>query len=530
MFAAAQDTMLAENRVARMWELYIVIRLLAACLMFFSTSVWGLAASGTAPALDALKSGRYEEAQRAYTAIVEKKPTDAEAWHGLSIAHFLLDNDTAAAKAMAEVHRLAPKPTRALVHNSAAVHLDAGLSMVAAGEVMDYLKATPDPLDEPLQNVLGYALSQAESEESIPLAKLDAARRFYAEYDARLNAVIPEKKRWGNTWVSAQEANNFHAAWRKAEVASRALMDEIATMKRQLADANRDVARAKEAARRNPKNPKKREELSEAQQQAVQFQSTSRVKQTDLARIQSEQPAAPFADSVRAIAPDRNTPPAVGEPEVYLTPASEIVSKPEPEIPSTEKPVRPTPNATPTGPVKPIRILTAAFPISHELYVSADAMLQGAGDLQIRGQQQPNARLTIVRRDAKLGVALLRITGDRVAFLNLADKASPGQVQCIGFPTDSIFDATAEPIAGNAKLENDRMQIITDRAVGAVGGPVISKGKVVGVILSVDKEDATLIHALPVEKLREFLGDDLPKSSSVQPDPSTIVVRIGPRE
>jgi len=483
-------------------------------------------AAAISAGLALLKGGRLVEAQQAYAAITEKYPQNGEGWHGLAVTELLLDNDAAALRAMDEMQRLVKEKNHAQVFNASIVRLAGDLPAQALSDLAAYVKAHPDVLDEPMQNLMGYAISQAEIDEDIPLAKLDAARRVYVSQDEALNATRPGMKRWGATWLSVEEADRNLKIYDQAETKIRALMDEIATLERQGVEARRVVARATAAAKANRK---KSRELTEARQRSDLLQTNLRVKQTDLARVRSEQPAPPFDEAIHPIAPDDLTPLVLATGQVFLRSASDVEDSAEVPAETTAPTERPRVGVGHDRPAS-TRVLTAAFPISANLFLAADSMLQGATSLQIKGQQQHNSRLTIVRRDAKSGLALLRVSGNGQAYLNLAEKCVEGEVQCIGFPTDSIFDPTAEPISGKATLAGEKLTIVTERPVGAVGGPVIVKGRVIGLIVRISKSDARQVEAIPVEALRAFLGDDKPAVAGVPPDIASAVVRIGPPE
>ena len=74
--------------------------------------------------------------------------------------------------------------------------------MRAVKFVKAYLEAHPTPLDEPVINTLGIALSQADSAASKSALFSDGVK-LYNKLNAELEANQSGKKRWGVEWEDA---------------------------------------------------------------------------------------------------------------------------------------------------------------------------------------------------------------------------------------------------------------------------------------------------------------------------------------
>jgi len=120
----------------------------------------------------------------------------------------------------------------------------------------------------------------------------------------------------------------------------------------------------------------------------------------------------------------------------------------------------------------------------------------------------------VVRKDAKSGLALLRVQGDDVKLkpLALADAFSPGAVSCVSFPSVNIFDPAPERLDGGAGVPKDEgWTVRLSRHPRLPGGPLIAGGKVVGVELASRDSELGQIPAVTLDELREFIRDHLPE-------------------
>src|SRR5690606_26016767 len=120
---------------------------------------------------------------------------------------------------------------------------------------------------------------------------------------------------------------------------------------------------------------------------------------------------------------------------------------------------------------------------------------------------------TVVRVDAKRGLALLRVRGVKMHYLNLADAFDGGPVQCLTVTRRSLF--SIEPAAVAGVVESPRGEAWTvqlDTAPALPGAPLTRDGRVIGVVRGGD--DATRAAAIPLAQIRGFLGSDVPKTPS----------------
>jgi tetratricopeptide (TPR) repeat protein len=168
--------------------------------------------------IQALEEANFAEALKAFktAAASESKSGQGMALHGMGLAQYHAKDKNSGIATLEKA--LSASPNRAIVHNVAIVHLKTN-PMRSAKFLRDWLSRKDAPLDEPLQNVLGVALSNAGSTEARKGQMFVDTRKFYADYDLKL--AIDHGgglKRWGVNWIHAETADKN---WKQAMDRSR---------------------------------------------------------------------------------------------------------------------------------------------------------------------------------------------------------------------------------------------------------------------------------------------------------------------
>ena len=158
----------------------------------------------------ALLEGDYQNAMSAFRNALDIDRKSVLAMHGVGIAFYQMGETGKAIEQLEKALRV--EANRAVVHNLAVVFIKDN-PMRAAKIVRDYLARPGTPLDEPLQNVLGSALTAASATEARGGTVFLQLRDFYIRYDRQLaSARTDGMKRWGMQWIPGPEADAKHAA------------------------------------------------------------------------------------------------------------------------------------------------------------------------------------------------------------------------------------------------------------------------------------------------------------------------------
>jgi tetratricopeptide (TPR) repeat protein len=198
---------------------------------------------------NALTVGEATAARDAFSDAVQADPRNPVAWQGLAMAYYGLKDYTKAGSAIDRAITYAGKKVdHAMAFNAGVIQLHNN-PMRAAKLAREYLAAHPNPPDEPVANVIGYALQNAE-----PRARKTAfyadTQAFYARYLQHLENSNPGYLRWGAQWLPVDDVK----AKRKANAAIQpqvdALAKDLTEMDSQLAVGKRKLAVAEAQAAR----------------------------------------------------------------------------------------------------------------------------------------------------------------------------------------------------------------------------------------------------------------------------------------
>jgi hypothetical protein len=464
--------------------------------------------------------------------------------HGLALAYQLNDRPEKASPLFENGTPLDRACTskgapRQLLLTRASLDLTQGyLAMRTAVGLTSYLKEHPNELDSEILDVLFSALTEAEERVTNRTA-LNGMIKNYEDFNARLEATRPGKRRWGVEWVSEPE---FKVNMRKRD----AVLREIAKAQDQLANANADVAQAKELvkwARGNGGN------LGAANNKLAAAEDRRAAAQKAIADARAKLPPVPVlakADLVKLIEPHDTKVVVAAKPAISPKPGAPVqVASAEPETKSIEftlggggtSGTKGSTGAGDTGNASdpPARNRSRAFnrtatgfAIGPDLLLTAASAVKDARRVVVEFPNAVPVEAKVERSGAE-GLALLRLTGQRMAYVNPAAQFPGGPVQCPAYPEVSVFGVAVEVIKGRALASHDDgWKVALGKHPRLPGAPILdSTGDLVGIEMA-DRDDLLdKLPALSLKSVRDFLAADLPTQPCANPKSAPVVQVTG---
>jgi hypothetical protein len=506
-----------------------------------------LAAGEYSAALDTLLDAKeiLEKRMRAKTSAVGS-PEHVALLHGLALAYQLTQKPERASplfESSAPLDRAcnSKNVSRQLLITRATLDATQGyLAMRTVVSLTNYLKEHPDELDSEMLDLLFTALQKADERVTNRALTLEPSMKLYEEFNTRLEGTRPGQKRWGVQWVSATqfdiEMKKRKAAVKVFEAASDKWEDALGAVK----DAERNF----EASKRNGYATKARIEAASNKLARARDNAYDKQKQMEAARAAI--PAVPGLtkeDFKRLLTPhDVDVVVSKGGAGKTAVASADTGSRavpfslggtgnvPKPAVasgggggPVTVGPVYQPPPAAPPSKRTFSRSATG-FAVGPDLILTTAAAVKGAGRVvvEIPGAQPLEA--TVERTGAE-GLALLRVKGQRVSYLNLATQFAGGNVQCPAFPEVSVFGVTLESIGGKAnKPQDEGWKVALNKHPRLPGAPLLDEsGNLVGIEMG-DREDVRdRLPALPLGRILAFLGGDAPQQRCATSNAAAVV-------
>lgn len=495
---------------------------------------------------DALAAGQLQAARASFLDALAIDPRNAKAYHGLGLCYLQQKENGKARDLLDKTLTLTTTPDRAMVLNAAAANLAIKNQMRAAKLTKDYLAARPKELDEPMLNALGTALSKATATER--------KNRFFQEFAAfyiianqRMEATRPGYKRFGMEWYPANEANAKSAAMALQQKDLDRLSDEIATAEERLVAADKELARQKDLALRG--EGLQNYYLQAAQANYDMCKANLQSAQDRYEKLAGSLERPKFPPEILTVAMDETTAPPLSKPVIVVADATPVTPSINP-TPRTPRIPRPTPNTTPktpsTTPNPPtvdnppaVAVVTprpprkvrvtqyaAAFPVAPALVVTSAAVIQDGATLQLQSSDGQSLSARLVRKDEATGLALLKLEGRRLAPLSIADAFTGGPIACAAFPTVDLFSPAAQSITGTAAVPKDNAWTVSlGTHPRLAGSPILSGGKVIGVVIAPRDAEKTKLPAVPLDALKTFLGSDV-QPAGAPGDPATSLLQL----
>lgn len=487
--------------------------------------------------LEFLQSGDYPKAREMLVRAVSADPRNPLAQHALGIALLHLGEFAQATGPLERALTLSPDDTLVLNNLSAAL-VGSNNPVRAARHIVDFLTARPQVLEEHLADALATALNKvdAQARRGRLFSELSA---FYQSYQVKLEVLRPGMKRWGYQWITAEEFAQKQEQARRQQEALVAVNRQIEVVERRLVDLRQEHARIQSRVERGWDHPwvlrvhRDRLEATEVELEGLLKQRETlmvidappvhdhiavlplprpRENRTQglLPAVQPEPPPAP--PQIPGRQPD---PPSSSQSE---RPWFQEDGEPATAVGPSPAPPMPPPAPEPGHVSNPLDVqpraarlpgTAVAFPIAADLVVTAWAPLGDGKPFSLTAADGTTVRGRVVRHDASLGLALVRIEGLRMNALSLADGFDGGQVLCVAIPQPGVLGVRVEVIEGQAKHPGGgEWRVKFTSHPGQSGAPLMSNGRVVGVAMPGENDNSDAISCITLDQLRAFVGPD----------------------
>jgi hypothetical protein len=418
------------------------------------------------------------------------------------------------------------------------------LAMRTVVSLTNYLKEHPDELDSEMLDLLFTALQKADERVTNRALTLEPSMKLYEDFNTRLEGTRLGEKRWGVQWVSASkfddEIKKRKAAIKVYEAASDKWEEALGAVK----DAERNV----EASKRNGYYTKARFEAASAKLARARDVAYDKQKQMETARAAIPVvPGLTKEDFKRLLTPHdvdvlvsskagKTAVDATGGGSSRAIPFSLGGTNSAPKV-ATAVPGTGTGTGTGSGgtavyqppPAAPPSRRTfsrsaSGFAVGPDLILTSAAAVKGASrvTLEIPGGQPMDA--TVERTGAE-GLALLRVQGRKMSYLNLATQFAGGTVQCPAFPEVSVFGVTMDTIAGKTlKPTEEGWKVALNKHPRLPGAPLLDEaGNVVGVEMGDREDQRDRLPALAFGRIKAFLAGDAPAQACATSNAAAIV-------
>jgi len=511
---------------------------------------------------DALTLGDFKAARDCFVDVIQVDPRNRQALASVGYCYVQLDDIPRATRSLEAAVAGNPAVDRALALNLAYSLFRGRNTMRAAKVIKDYLAAHPGTTDEQALNMYAICLGQSSDEARLSRFWTECVA-FYDQYNKKVEATRPGFKRWGVEWIPESDwaitdgknkvvQGKMDGKWRELQ----SVKAEFNKLKKQYEDAYASSRFRKSAG---PTAASIEPRLRSAKERAEKLQEEYNTISAQLIRPTLPKLFDPikldeFSDTAIASASGtgqsgigsaglRSDPPSLSEPPTLVKPQPQPQPQPEakpvpqpqprpqpkPQPPvAVTPPVAPQPSAEPPPTPEPRKrsVFTYAcgFGVGPDLIVTSAATVEGATRITVQPMDSDAFDVELVKVDAASGLALLRVKGQRIAFLPIGDAFAGGVVQCVSYPTPAVFDPESEVISGSAIPPKDEWSIRLAKHPRLAGAPILSGGKVVGVEMASRDNDTTTIPAVTLEALKQFAGV-LPQAG-VHPDPRQAVLMV----
>ena len=507
-----------------------------------------LSADDTRAALDNFIDAR-AVAERARIRVDAADPDVYSLFEGLAFCYMQNNRFELATEPMERAYTSPLRGHSALVNRSVLSLVQHSSPMRAIKDIQAYLASHPEP-DEVLLNILGACLYVATADNQMSRSDLyKLSTSFFENKVKELEKTRPGQRRWGLNWVSdfdyAAKAENMD--WAKGQYDRAAKVRDTAYSEWQAADADWQykqgqikLYKVNSAARSNAvsaadyagrvaddKNSTYQRRLATANEKykAIPWPEWP----TRFPPVRPDAASGRYASAVAVVTPSP-TPPR--DPVATAITPRIVVRPTEPSTPST--PVTPPPAAPPAPPVvvatpsaSERRMVTrqaVAVPVGPDLLITSAALVDAGNSIQLESANGDLFKAEFVRKDPATGLALLRVSGQRLRYLNLADQFAGGEVQCWGYPEVSIFNVAPQGFSGNAAAPKANWSVSLQRHPRLSGAALLDKsGKLVGIVLCERDTPSSQLPAVSAATVRAFLGADFPTSICSNPDPSGVL-------
>jgi hypothetical protein len=467
----------------------------------------------------ALDAGQPDDAIAVFTEILKSEPRNAQAHHGIALAHLLRADNAKACSAADQAMLIAQKPDRTLVINAAAAHFAMKNYARAARILKDYLAANPKSLDEPVLNALGTTLSKmtAKDKQNRIFAECTA---FYEQVNKRFEAARPGHRRFGADWFTAKDYATLEAAHARHQKELDRLTTAINLAEEQIARHQAEIARQQDLLRRGDGSA--RYYLRQAEQQLLTAQTSLSTAQQKYEDYSANIDKPEFPETIATVSMSATTVSEFSavqtlgtpDPTVGVTPGGKRVRKAPVDLnPAGAATVKG--QITPaTQPARKLGYHAVGFAVTHNLLVTTSTGLDDQSELKVVFNDGTSVLAQLVRKDDTSGMALIRIAAGRMSCLPIADAFEPGAVFCVTYP-----DATGRPrvVTGKAAAPGAGEWTVGVASHAKIAGsPLLGEqGKVVGMCIA--GGDARNAAAVTLAQIKALVGNDNAKARPLEP-------------
>lgn len=436
------------------------------------------------------------------------------------------------AQATSESTHVPAAPNRQQVLSLAADAVAEHRPMKAVKYIKTYLDAHPTPPDEAVIDALGIALSQAEG---VKGGLYVQAVDLFNHQTIALEETRPGQKRWGIEWKPAADVDDLMQKRQKAQQAIDAAAADLSRINQGIATAQRQKASLswglQSPRQRTDAEQRISKQLTELQQEQSKAQDAYTQALSKMVKPDFPKTINP-ADLESVASAGETQIPALTKPSPAHHASEDSSTTSDQPADSTDSPPPPLPpesiaSTEPHTPLPPRHVThyAAAFAVAPGLAVTSAATVAGAVRLELQTADGGSLKGQIVRVDNNVGLALVKFTGGRVANLVLADRASAGAVQCIGYPDVDLFNPKPQVMQGAVAAESKQWEARFEDSPRLPGAPLLQNGEVVGVVLGDRDTDPAHVPAVTPEAIKDFLKDDA-HPSPIATDPTAAVMQI----
>jgi tetratricopeptide (TPR) repeat protein len=510
-----------------------------------------LAAGEYPAALEALQDAKqiFDQKLRGRGVVAVGGPEHVALLHGLALAYQLVNKPERASPLFENNSPLdracsSKGVSRQLLLTRGVLDATQGyLAMRTAVSLTNYLKEHPDELDSELLDLMFTALRKAEDRVTNRALQFEPMVKLYEDFNKRLESTRPGERRWGVQWV---DQKTFDEEMKRRKAALKRWEDALAKADEAGARVSDAQASVEQARRGSVKN---RGALTAALNRLAQAKSTKANLDAKAEEVRQQIPPVPTLskdDFARILTPKDVDVVVTGKAkaggtEVAAAGGAEgtrsvkfslggTAAKPPvaagpiagggvATAPRAFEPVTPTPTARRT-----FARSATGFAIGPDLLLTAASAVKGAKRVTIEFTGGQSIDATVERTEDE-GLALLKVQGQKMAYVNLATAFDGGPVRCPAFPEVSVFGVNLETIQGRAvAAKDDGWQVALGKHPRLPGAPLLDAGgNLVGVEMANRDDAMERLPALPLGAVKAFLAADAPGQPCANPQVAAVV-------
>lgn len=169
---------------------------------------------------------------------------------------------------------------------------------------------------------------------------------------------------------------------------------------------------------------------------------------------------------------------------------------------------------------------SVAFPVGPDLLVTSASAVANAKQMHLQNREGDLIAFQVLRTDERTNLALLWTPQRKGHYLLVAEEFDGGPVECVGYPDVNLFAPVPETIKGEAPKAGKEW-LLNLRGNPQTPGPVLHKGRVVGVHFAGRHAEPSRLQGVPLSELRKFLGGNIGRGGQTyDPESSDVVLLL----